>query len=134
MYNSHKEIKDYNPKGDVYMTKTRKTTIEERLEVVKYCIDHNREYKLAADHFNLPYSQVYQWVRKYDEKGEDGLFDGRGRTKDESELTETEKLKRVNEILQSKIKRLEMENEVLKKLEEIERSGHLARLGKKRNT
>ncbi|MDF2699769.1 MAG: Transposase, partial [Haloplasmataceae bacterium] len=29
-YNSHKEIKDYDPKGDVYMTKARKTTFEER--------------------------------------------------------------------------------------------------------
>lgn len=26
-YNSHKEIKDYDPKGDVYMTKSRKTNM-----------------------------------------------------------------------------------------------------------
>ena len=133
-YNSHKEIKEYNPKGDVYMTKSRKTTIDEKLEVVKYCVDHNHEYKLAAEHFNLPYSQVYQWVKKYDEKGKDGLKDGRGRKKQESELSETDKLKRKLEILEARNRRLEMENDVLKKLEEIERRRSLARSGKKRNT
>ena len=36
-YNSHEELKDYNPKGDVYMASARrKTTIEERIEIVKY--------------------------------------------------------------------------------------------------
>ena len=29
-YNSHEELKDYNPKGEVNMTKSRKTTLEER--------------------------------------------------------------------------------------------------------
>jgi transposase len=133
-YNSHKEIKDYDPKGDVYMTKGTKTTFEDRLKIVKFCIENNRDYTQAAAHYNQPYSQVYQWVRKYDEKGKDGLIDGRGRNKQESELSETDKLKRDNEILQARIQRLEMENEVLKKLEEIERGLTSARSGKKRNT
>lgn len=132
-YNCHIEIKNYNPKGDVYMTKSRKTTYEERLEIVNYCISHNKEYKLAAEHFNIPYSQVYQWVKKYLEQGQQGLLDRRGRTKLESELTETEKLKRDNQILQVKIEQLQMENEVLKKLEEIERRRGSAKSGKKRN-
>lgn len=133
-YNSHKEIKDYDPKGDVYMTKSKKTTYEERIEIVKYCIENNREYKLAAEHYGQPYSKVYQWVKKFDEKGEEGLLDGRGRTKHESELSETEKLKREVERLQARNERLQMENEVLKKLEEIERREYLTRSGKKRNT
>jgi transposase-like protein len=133
-YNSHKEIKDYDPKGDIYMTKSRKTTYEERIEVVKYCIENKYSYKLTAAHFNLPYSQVYQWVQKYIEKGQEGLLDGRGRTKHESELSETDKLKRDNEILQARIQRLEMENEVLKKLKEIERGLTSAGAGKKRST
>lgn len=130
-YNSHKEIKDYDPKGDIYMTKSRKTTYEERIEIVKYCIENKYSYKLTAAHFNLPYSQVYQWVQKYMEKGEQGLLDGRGRTKLESELSETEKLKRDNEILQARIQRLEMENDVLKKLKEIERGLTSVKSGKK---
>lgn len=27
-YNSHEELKDYNPKGEIYISKSRKTTIE----------------------------------------------------------------------------------------------------------
>lgn len=41
-YNGHEELKDYNPKGDVYMTKSRKTTLEERNEIVQYCLEHNK--------------------------------------------------------------------------------------------
>lgn len=51
----------------------RKTTIEERMEIVKYCIGHNRNYKDTADLFDVSYSQVYSWVKKYDANGEAGL-------------------------------------------------------------
>lgn len=34
-YNEGMEIKDYDPKGDVYTMKSRKTTLEERLEIEK---------------------------------------------------------------------------------------------------
>ena len=37
MYNANIELKDYNPKREVYMAKTRrKTTIDERKEIVNY--------------------------------------------------------------------------------------------------
>ncbi|QVK19623.1 helix-turn-helix domain-containing protein [Mycoplasmatota bacterium] len=38
--------------------------------------------------------QVYNWVKKYIKEGNEGLKDRRGRKKDESELTDIEKLKR----------------------------------------
>ncbi|MEG2410144.1 MAG: helix-turn-helix domain-containing protein [Erysipelotrichaceae bacterium] len=62
------------------MTKGRKTTIEERQEIVKYCKEHDNEYKLAAEHFDVSYAQVYQWVQKYNEQGESSLEDKRGST------------------------------------------------------
>lgn len=37
-YNSYIELKDYNLRGDVYMTKSRKVNQRERLEIVKYCM------------------------------------------------------------------------------------------------
>ena len=44
MYNANRELKDYIPKREVYMASARrKTTIEERKEIVKYCIEHNRD-------------------------------------------------------------------------------------------
>lgn len=41
-YNSHIELKDYYPQGDVYMTKSRKTIWKERIEIVEYCINHDK--------------------------------------------------------------------------------------------
>ena len=49
----------------------RKTTIDERKEIVNYCIEHNRNYKETAALYNVSYSQVYSWMKKYDSEGED---------------------------------------------------------------
>lgn len=122
-YNDLKELEDYIPRPEVYqkMAYRKKTTQEEREEIVKYCIDHNKDYKNTAAVYDVSYSQVYGWVQKYLEKGSDGLTDKRGKRKDESELTEVEKLRRQNKILEAKIRELEMESVLLKKVEEIER-------------
>ncbi len=66
-------------------------------------------------------NSIYAWVRKYHEKGVEGLVDKRGRRKPEEEMTELEKLRAEKRILEARNKRLETENAVLKKLEEIER-------------
>ena len=122
-YNDLKELEDYLPRSEVYkkMAYRKKTTQEEREEIVNYCIEHNNDYKGTAAHYDVSYSQVYGWVQKYLEKGTDGLTDKRGKRKDESELTEVEKLRRQNKILEAKIRELEMESVLLKKVEEIER-------------
>jgi transposase len=44
------------------MTKGRSTTWEERIQVVLYCIENEKNYKKAADTFEVSYQQVYQWV------------------------------------------------------------------------
>ena len=51
----------------------------------------------------------------------EGLVDKRGKRKPESEMSELEKLRAENRMLAARNKRLETENAVLKKLEEIER-------------
>ena len=44
LYNANKELEDYLPRREVYMAEARrKTTIEERKEIVEYCLSHNRE-------------------------------------------------------------------------------------------
>ena len=76
MYNANRELKDYDPKQEVYMAEARrKTTLEERKEIVEYCISHNRDYKNTAVKFDVSYSQIYSWVKKYDTNGETGLTD-----------------------------------------------------------
>lgn len=54
----------------------RKTTIEERREIVKYCIEHNRNYKETAGIYDVSYSQAYSWVKKYDANGEEAGLSG----------------------------------------------------------
>jgi transposase len=120
-YNSHKGIKSSETKGESCVTKGRSTTFDERVDIVKYCIEENRNYNKTAEKFQVSYQQIRSWMIKYDKSDIDGLSDGRGRCKTESELTEFEKLKAHNKLLEAKNKRLEMENDVLKKLEEIER-------------
>ena len=51
----------------------------------------------------------------------EGLRDGRGHNKSEEELSEVEKLKAENRLLRAEKKRQQMEIDLLKKLEEIER-------------
>ena len=106
------------------MTKARKTTFKERIEIVKYCIANDRNYALTMEKYNVSYQQIYLWVRKYEQKGIDGLIDGRGKAKAESDLTEVDRLKAQNQILEAEKKRLEMEINVLKKLQEVERRRH----------
>ena len=133
-YNSHEELKDYNPKGEIYMTKSRKTAFEERIEIVQYCLNHDKEYKLAAEAFNVSYAQVYQWVKKYLELGEDGLKDNRGKRKEEAQLSKLEKLQRENERLKRQLELKERENIILKKLKEVERRRYSPKASKNRNT
>jgi transposase len=103
------------------MIKGRKTTFDERIEIVRFCIENNNAYQLAAKEYNVSYQQVYNWVKKYNDKGYESLIDNRGRSKDSEILTETEKLQLQIKMLESKNKRLELECEFLKKLEELER-------------
>ena len=117
-YNKGIEIKDYDPKGDVYTMNSRKTTLEERLEIVNYVLANNNDFKGAADKYSVPYANVYNWVKKYNESGEDGLSDSRGRPSSKEpkhELTDIEKKDIEIEKLKQELKRSKMVIEVLKK-------------------
>ena len=121
VYNSHRELRPSRGRGsDIYMTKGRDTTYEERVEIVSYCIEHGNDYVATIEKYGVSYQQIYSWVRKYKEKGAEGLVDKRGKRKLESEMTELEKLRAENRMLEARNKRLELECAVLKKLEEIE--------------
>ena len=120
-YNANRELKDYCPKSEVYMAEaSRKTTIEERKEIVEYCISHNRNYKESAAKYDVSYSQVYDWVRKFNEKGDEGLIDKRGIHKTDDELDELERLRRENKRLKRKLEEQDMLVVLLKKVKEFE--------------
>ena len=120
-YNANKELEDYDPKREVYMADARrKTTLEERKEIVEYCIAHDKDYKGTAAFYDVSYSQVYNWVRKYLSEGEEGLVDKRGHHKTDDEVDELERLRRENLRLKRQLEERDMVVELLKKVKEFE--------------
>ena len=105
------------------MTKGRKTTQEERAQIVAFCIEHGMDYALAVETYQVSYQQIYSWVRKYEATGVDGLVVRRGKAKPEDKLSEAERLRQENKILQAKLKDKEMEIALLKKLRELRGGG-----------
>ena len=121
MYNANIELKDYNPKREVYMAGARrKTSLSERKEIVEYCLSHGKNYKDTAAHYDVSYSQVYDWVRKYAADGEDGLIDRRGHHKTDEEVDEMERLRRENRRLKRQLEEQERLVYFLKKLKALE--------------
>ncbi len=127
-----KWIKVYNTHGDFnsvkfsgggsYMRQGRETTQEERLEIVKDCIASGKNYGAMAVKYKVSYQQVRSWTLRFEEIGAAGLEDRRGkRKKDQVPRTELEKAQIEIEQLKHKLYLAEMENGLLKKLEEIER-------------
>lgn len=52
-YNNGMEITDYDPKGDIYTMKSRKTTSEECLEIVKWVIENDIDFKMQLINIRL---------------------------------------------------------------------------------
>ena len=48
VYNSNRELRDYAPKPEVHAAMARKTTKEERQEIVQYCLEQGKDYKGTA--------------------------------------------------------------------------------------
>lgn len=133
-YNSHMELKDYIPGGeDIYMAKSRKVNKEERIEIVKYCLEHDLDYKTTAKVFETTYAIVFNWVKKYKEKGEDGLGDRRGHHKADEEVDEMTLLKRQLKQKEYELEMALLEVRMLKKLDEIERRRYTEKANMKKN-
>jgi len=120
-YTSHSELKDSGKGMSQTMTKGRKTTFEERIQIVDHCLKHQKNYQVTSETYEVSYQQVYQWVKKFEVAGEEGLRDRRGRIKEDIELTAEEKLQVEIKRIERENERLRAENLFLKKVEEIER-------------
>lgn len=104
------------------MSKTRSTTQEERIQIAKDSLASGKNYGEIAIKYNVSYQQVRTWTLRYEELGEAGLEDRRGkRKKDQAPRTELEKAQIEIEQLKHKLFLAEMERDLLKKLDEIER-------------
>ncbi|MBD8075385.1 helix-turn-helix domain-containing protein [Bacillus thuringiensis] len=52
-YNSHRELNDTGKGMTNSMTSRRKTTLEERIQIVNYCIQHQKNYQLTAESYEV---------------------------------------------------------------------------------
>ena len=104
------------------MKQGRDTTQEERIQIVKDCLAIGKNYGEMALKYKVSYQQVRTWTLRFEKMGEAGLEDRRGkRKKDQKPRTELEKAQIENEQLKHKLYLAEMERDLLKKLDEIER-------------
>jgi len=121
LYNSHVDFTRRKRGGANRMGKGRKTTQDERIEIVSYCIANSKNYGKTIEQYGISYQQIYGWVRKYEQDNVAGLADRRGKRKDTASMTEVEKLRAQLKLKDAENLRLQMENELLKKLEALER-------------
>ena len=121
VYNSGRNFK-HKMSGGSRMKNTRKTTQEERVRIAKECIENGDNYGEIAIKYQVNYQNVYTWVKKYRELGEAGLEDRRGqRTAQQEPRTEAEELRVRIAQLEHELYITQVERDLLKKLEEIER-------------
>ena len=76
VYNSGKDF-EHKMSGGSHMNKARKTTFQERISIVKDCLENGSNYGETAMKYNVSYQQVYTWVKKFSQLGEAGLEDSR---------------------------------------------------------
>jgi transposase-like protein len=119
-YNNHSSFKPNKYGGAYAMIKGRTSSWKERIDIVLYCLSNNYDYQNTALKFQVSYQQVYQWVKKYEDGGEDALKDGRGRKKVPEELSDAERQKLTIKKLECENERLRAENALLKKLQQLE--------------
>ena len=121
VYNSGRDF-GRKMSGGSRMKQGRETTQEERVAIAKECIETENNYGKIAIKYNVSYQQVYTWVKKFKEFGESGLEDRRGkRTAKQEPRTELEVARKEIAELKHKLYMAEMERDLLKKLDDLER-------------
>ena len=126
----HNWIKVYNSgrdfgrkmSGGSRMKQGRETTQEEKLAIVKDCLENGSNYGETASKYSVSYQQVYTWVKKFRKLGEAGLEDRRGkRIAAQEPRTELERAQIEIAQLKHELYMAKMERDLLKKLDELER-------------
>ncbi|WP_143464217.1 helix-turn-helix domain-containing protein, partial [Secundilactobacillus pentosiphilus] len=118
-YNETNQTLTATPSRKKVSVMGRKTTFEERIEIVEYVVKDNHSYNQAAEKYQVSYQQVRSWVIKSKSSGYPALKDRRGRTKPETEMTEIERLKLENRQLKAQLKEQEVMKLFAKKLQEL---------------
>lgn len=108
--------------GGAYMRKAKKTTLDERLKIVTDCLANDKNYGAMALKYGCSYQHVRNWVKRYEKMGQAGLEDRRGRriASLPSRTPEEELRDKIAELERRNLD-LQMENDLLKKVRELER-------------
>ena len=116
VYNAHGDFGSVKSSGGgSYMRKTRSTTQEERVQIAKECLEAGKNYGALARKHNVSYQQVRTWTLRFEEIGEAGLEDRRGKRKrNQVPRTELEAAQIEIEQLKHKLYLAEMERDLLK--------------------
>lgn len=124
VYNTHGTFKSTT--GGSTMRKARSTNPDERLKIVQDCLTSNKNYGAMALKYQVSYQQVRNWVKRYESMGSAGLDDRRGRRvgTQPSRTPEEELRDRIAQLEREKLD-LQMENDLLKKVRDLERKRHL---------
>ena len=121
VYNSGRDFGN-KMSGGSRMKQGRETTQEERIAIVKDCLENGSNFGETAIKYSVSYQQVYTWVKKFKELGEAGLEDRRGKRIAEQEpRTELEEARIRIAQLEHELYMARMERDLLKKLDELER-------------
>ena len=121
VYNSGRDF-GHKMSGGSRMKQGRETTQEERIAIVKECLENGSNFGETAMKHKVSYQQIYTWVKKFKQLGEAGLEDRRGKkTAAQEPRTELEEMKVRMAQLEHELYMTRMERDLLKKLDELER-------------
>ena len=123
VYNAHGDLDSVKHSGGgSTMKQGRETTQAERIQIARDSLESGKNYGEMAKKYHVSYQQARNWTLRYEELGEAGLEDRRGkRKKDQAPRSELEKAQIEIAELKHKLYLAEMERDLLKKLDEIER-------------
>lgn len=124
----HRWVKAYYCHGEITQRQggatmaKKKYTLEDRLQAVKEYLEQGKSISEIAVENGTEEPTVRKWVKKYQAMGIAGLEDRRGqRRAQQTPRTPDEELRVRNAQLEREIYFLRMENDLLKKVKELER-------------
>ena len=98
----------------------RKVSYDEKIEIVKWVLKHNHDYKQVAQKFDITYSRAYAWTQKYEQANDwTALKDRRGKTRGRQPADREKQLLKEIRDLKAKLREREVQIAFSKKLIEI---------------
>ena len=104
------------------MSKSSPKSVEEKLEIVQRLLNHEKSVSQLSKLYGVSELAINSWKMKYEKDGSQGLLDRRGKgLESKPNLTEAEQLQLKIKQLEERNRLLEIEVDLLKKLEEVKR-------------